>query len=243
MIGIILCGSLETKLEQEIASLDPDHELGPLAGVPRALLPINGVSILDRWLHILREKQSVSEIFLVSNGLRYKYFERWATGHGLGVDHVVNNGCTRASASLGAVNDLRLGLERAKFLGSYACATASSSSSVKEAVGGRDVLVVGADHLFHCGFSLDGFLRFYNSRRTQRPDMSFCFCYKVCSFVLQFWLLWVVVVVVLMRFCPATASLIVQVPARLAQMRTVCLDLADSNRRYKFIGHCCDQCE
>ena len=38
-------------------------------------------------------------------------------GHGLPVEHVVNNGCTTAASSLGAVNDLRLGLERARFLG------------------------------------------------------------------------------------------------------------------------------
>ena len=39
--------------------------------------------------------------------------------------------------------------------------------------------VIGADHLFHCGFSLDGFLRFYHSRRRQHPNKSFCFSYKV----------------------------------------------------------------
>ena len=72
MIGIILCGSLDTKLEKELASLDPDEELSGLGGVPRALLPINGVTILNRWLNILREKQSVTQIFLVSNGHKYK---------------------------------------------------------------------------------------------------------------------------------------------------------------------------
>jgi len=164
MICIILCGSLETKLEQEIAALDPDTELSGLTGVPRALLPINGVSILDRWLTILREKQRVSEYFLVSNGLKYKYFERWATGHGFDVDHVVNNGCTDSRLSLGAVNDLLLGMKRAKCLGHRL---------------DKDVMVVGADHLFHCGFSLDSFLRFYDKRKGDDEEKSFCFCYKV----------------------------------------------------------------
>ena len=70
MLGIILCGALDTKLERELAALDPDDPLSYLTGVPRALLPINGVTIMDRWLNILRENQSVTEFLLVSNGLK-----------------------------------------------------------------------------------------------------------------------------------------------------------------------------
>jgi hypothetical protein len=49
-----------------------------------------------------------SQLFLVTNGEKFKYFERWATGKGFRVDDLICNGATIEETRLGDVADVAL---------------------------------------------------------------------------------------------------------------------------------------
>ena len=135
---ILLCASIETELEQNLNN-----------GIPKALLPLNSISMLDHWYTAFtsqREKASTS-IYIVSSGLHYKYFERWATSKGIPVKQVINNGITSKKNRLGASRDLVKGLIRAGLT-----STSSSEEEEEKRCMEEDVLVVGGESIFYQGF-------------------------------------------------------------------------------------------
>eukprot|EP00048_Salpingoeca_helianthica_P013454 m.201274 g.201274 ORF g.201274 m.201274 type:complete len:662 (+) comp15501_c0_seq7:1949-3934(+) len=139
---IILVSGPKTRLEREI---DADAASVGLAGVPKALLPGNNGPLLNSWLRA-RENVAFSDVYLVTNAEKYKYFERWATAHGLPRDIVINDGSTAASGAIGAVADLHLVLTRCK---------------IKE-----DVMVVSGDMLFNPeSFDASTVVRFFELTR------------------------------------------------------------------------------
>eukprot|EP00053_Salpingoeca_punica_P020390 m.211417 g.211417 ORF g.211417 m.211417 type:complete len:608 (-) comp18324_c0_seq1:4027-5850(-) len=142
---LVLVAGLATRLEHELAA-DPSPESKRLLKLPKALLPgPSGSHIIDNWLEaVAASRVSFSDIYIVTNADKFKYYERWATAHSFPRDHIINNGCT--SEERGAVADLDLALRRAK---------AES-----------DVMVVAGDMLFNPRmFDMDALFAYFSSRK------------------------------------------------------------------------------
>ncbi|XP_075938122.1 glucuronokinase with putative uridyl pyrophosphorylase isoform X3 [Anarhichas minor] len=108
MICILLVAGHGTVLETQIKN-DDTGLYSHLAGVPKALLPgIGGKKILDFWWETVNMRQLFTEVYLVTNADKYKYYERWATANDFPVENVVNDGSTTLADRLGAVADLEL---------------------------------------------------------------------------------------------------------------------------------------
>ena len=108
MICIILVAGHETSLDEEIRN-DVTGQFSHLEGTPKALLPgVGGKRILDYWWDLIKNRQLFSQVFLVCNADKYKYFERWASGAEFPVDNIINDGTTSYDTRLGAVSDLDL---------------------------------------------------------------------------------------------------------------------------------------
>ena len=141
-ICIVLAAGF-SKVEQELEDSNGDD----LAGLPKALLPVAGKPMLDHWWEYLFQNRLISEIFLVSNALKYKHFERWATAKGIAVSRVVNSGATAVEKGRGVLRDVELGLRRAQ--------------QVLGPIDSRDVVVFAGDTLFFKDFDLQRILDFH----------------------------------------------------------------------------------
>ncbi|KAJ8034154.1 Glucuronokinase 1 [Holothuria leucospilota] len=108
MICIILVAGHGKHLELQIKR-DVSGKYSSLEGVPKALLPgVGGKKILDFWWKAVNTRQLFSEVFLVTNADKYKYFERWATANDFPVDNIINDGTTTFDSRLGSVGDFDL---------------------------------------------------------------------------------------------------------------------------------------
>lgn len=141
-ICIVLAAGF-SKVEKELDEANGDD----LAGLPKALLPVAGKPMLDHWWEYLFQNRLISEIFLVSNALKYKHFERWATAKGIAVSRVVNSGATAMEKGRGVLRDVELGLRRAQ--------------QVLGPIESRDVVVFAGDTLFFKDFDLQRILDFH----------------------------------------------------------------------------------
>lgn len=104
---VIVVAGHGTVLENEIRLRGPKD----LVGIPKALLPgINGKKILDSWWNVVNQRSLFSDVYLVVNAAKYKYFERWATANDFPVQNIINDGTTSAVNSLGTVADFQLAL-------------------------------------------------------------------------------------------------------------------------------------
>ncbi|XP_071806247.1 uncharacterized protein [Asterias amurensis] len=128
MICVILVAGHGRVLENEIKNNAFGH-YSSLEGVPKSLLPgIGGKKILDFWWDAINTRQVFSDVYLVTNADKYKYYERWATAHGFPVDNIINDGSTIQGNRLGSVGDFDLVLRNKRI--------------------SDDVLVVAGDMLF-----------------------------------------------------------------------------------------------
>ncbi|KAJ4935957.1 hypothetical protein JOQ06_017482 [Pogonophryne albipinna] len=108
MICILLVAGHGTVLEAQIKN-DETGLYSHLTGVPKALLPgVGGRKILDFWWETVNMRQLFTEVYLVTNADKYKYYERWATANDFPVENIVNDGSTTLEDRLGAVADLEL---------------------------------------------------------------------------------------------------------------------------------------
>lgn len=108
MICIILVAGHETNLDQEIEA-DESGQFLHLQGTPKALLPgVGGKKILDYWWDIIKNRQLFSQVFLVCNADKFKYFERWASSSEFPLENIINDGTTSYETRLGASADLDL---------------------------------------------------------------------------------------------------------------------------------------
>ena len=69
VICIILAAGLESALEREIKTR-PD--LSHLHGLHRALLPVDGVAILNHWNRAIMEQREIESTYIVSSGAKFK---------------------------------------------------------------------------------------------------------------------------------------------------------------------------
>lgn len=119
---------------------------GPLKGQPKALLPVAGRPMLDHWWEYISQNRAISEIFIISNALKYKHFERWATSRGIAMSRVVNSGATAPNHGRGVLRDVQFGIQRAK--------------KVLGNIETRDLIIFAGDTLFFRDFDLERILQF-----------------------------------------------------------------------------------
>lgn len=152
MICVILVAAIRSRLTQELEESDDPRRLH---GLPRSLLPVDaaGTSLLDHWWEIISQERAITQVYIVTNAVHYKHFERWATARGLPVENVVNNGCTDEGQAMGAASDLLLGLRRAQG------GSGSSNPQARE-----PALVIAGDSIFYKEFDLRGVLNFYKTK-------------------------------------------------------------------------------
>ena len=80
-----------------------------MEGTPKALLPgVGGKRILDYWWDLIKNRQLFSQVFLICNADKFKYYERWASSVEFPVENIINDGTTSYDTRLGAVADLDL---------------------------------------------------------------------------------------------------------------------------------------
>ncbi|KAK7069818.1 hypothetical protein SK128_016027 [Halocaridina rubra] len=110
LVCVILAAGHAQQLSKEI-EFDKSDNYSHLRGVPKALLPApRGRRILDYWWDAIKTRQLFSDVFLVTNADKYKYFERWATASDFPVENIINDGSTLLSNGLGAVADFDLAI-------------------------------------------------------------------------------------------------------------------------------------
>ena len=110
MICILLVAGHQKVLDDEIKS---SEKFSQYHGVPKALLPGPGgkKKILDHWWDILKNRQLFSDVYLVCNADKFKYFERWASAVDFPLSNIINDGTTTFDSRLGTIGDVELCLK------------------------------------------------------------------------------------------------------------------------------------
>ncbi|XP_051895896.1 glucuronokinase with putative uridyl pyrophosphorylase isoform X2 [Pristis pectinata] len=115
MICVLLVAGHGTLLESEIKN-EATGLYSHLEGIPKALLPgVGGKKILDFWWEVVNMRHLFSEVYLVTNADKYKYYERWATANDFPTENIINDGSTTSKTQLGAVADFELVARSKKF--------------------------------------------------------------------------------------------------------------------------------
>ena len=130
--------------------------MGALQGLPKALLPVRGLPLLDHWLYLFRHKTQgvVDTVLVITNEVFFLQLSEWARERGIPDANVVSNGTCSNDSRLGACADLALLLEKHR-----------------NVTQDRNILVLASDLVFTTdGFDLDAFLS--NSSRAFQRDQS-----------------------------------------------------------------------
>ena len=107
---------------------------------PKALLPINGIPILDYIVNQIETIDVVDEIIIISNHKFYKHFKNWKnTGRSTKAIKVIDDMTTNDDNKLGAIGDINFVLK---------------SKNISD-----DILVIAGDNFFT--FKLHDFYDFY----------------------------------------------------------------------------------
>jgi glucose-1-phosphate thymidylyltransferase len=132
-----------TRLARDIKA-DGSSSYSPLLSLPKALLPIAGVPLLDYWYHdlVLCPYVNIENLFLVTNNFFYKQFADWAILHGIPASNVINDRTMSNESRLGAVGDIALCLQTCQ----------------AKLVDSAGVLVIAGDTLFYEDFQISTFL-------------------------------------------------------------------------------------
>lgn len=148
MICVILVAGHGALLETEIQE-DASGAYEHLIGIPKALLPSragqDGETILDCWWAALKSRQQFSEVYLVTNAAKYKYYERWASAHEFPTQNIVNDGTTTYENSLGAIADLDRAIRSKKIT--------------------DDIMVVAGDMLFNHNFDVGQVIDYFRRKK------------------------------------------------------------------------------
>lgn len=138
---------LGTRLARDIRA-EGSSAYSQLLSLPKGLLPIAGVPLLDYWFHDLVRCPyvNIDNLFIVTNHLFYKQFLDWAIIHGISSVNVINDKTKSNESRLGALGDIALCLE-------------SFHGKLLDTAG---VLIIAGDTLFYEDFQLTKFLQRLN---------------------------------------------------------------------------------
>ena len=138
---LFLCAGYGTRLEKDLKN---SSEFPECIGRPKGLLPVGEKALISYWFDSLKsieESLSDSEVIIVTNDKYQEQFhksKKWYAPNFSKKLKIINDGSTSNETRLGAVSDIRFGLE----------------SKYDE-----DVLVVAGDTLFMDDFNLEDFIK------------------------------------------------------------------------------------
>lgn len=146
LVCILLVAGHSNRLENEIKS-DPSQQFRHLTGIPKALLPCyDNVPALTLWWRVINKRQQFTDVYIVTNADKYKYYERWATANGFPRENIINDGAASPQATPGAVADIDLAIRSRNING--------------------DVMVIAGDMLFRENeFNISSVIRFFQRKR------------------------------------------------------------------------------
>lgn len=113
--------------------------------MPKPLLEVAGVSILDRIVEKIEKVLEIDEIIIVSNHKFYKHFQEWSINYeGSKLISIIDDGATDNENRLGAIKDITYAIEEKEI--------------------DEDLMVLAGDNLFD--FELTDFVQFFMMKET-----------------------------------------------------------------------------
>ena len=139
---LFLCAGYGTRLERDLIS---SSEFPECIGRPKGLLPVGEKALISYWFDSMKSMEEIpSEVIIVTNDKHQEQFhksKKWYAPNFSQNLKIINDGSTSNETRLGAVSDIKFGLE----------------SKYDE-----DVLVVAGDTLFMDDFNLGDFIKRFN---------------------------------------------------------------------------------
>jgi NDP-sugar pyrophosphorylase family protein len=139
--------------------------MGALQGLPKSLLPVGGVPLLDHWMYLFRHKAQgvIDTVLVITNDV---FLSEWTRERNIPDANVVSNGSCSNDSRLGACADLALLLEKHR-----------------NARQDRNILVLASDLVFTTdGFDLDAILSASSSRAFQRDPSNEAYARGACLY-------------------------------------------------------------
>ena len=139
---LFLCAGYGTRLERDLKN---SSEFPECIGRPKGLLPVGEKALISYWFDSMKSIEEIlSEVIIVTNDKHQEQFhksKKWYAPNFSKNLKIINDGSTSNETRLGAVSDIKFGLE----------------SKYDE-----DVLVVAGDTLFMDDFNLGDFIKRFN---------------------------------------------------------------------------------
>ena len=139
---LFLCAGYGTRLERDLKN---SSEFPECIGRPKGLLPVGEKALISYWFDSMKSMEEIpSEVIIVTNDKHQEQFhksKKWYAPNFSQNLKIINDGSTSNETRLGAVSDIKFGLE----------------SKYDE-----DVLVVAGDTLFMDDFNLGDFIKRFN---------------------------------------------------------------------------------
>ena len=146
---LFLCAGYGTRLEKD---LKESSEFAECIGRPKALLPIDDKALISFWFEALKNVTDITEMIIVTNDKFQEQFyksKKWYAGASNLTEKIsiINDGSTSNENRLGAVADIKAGLD----------------SKYDE-----EVLVIAGDTLFMDDFKMTDFIqKFYRLKKVR----------------------------------------------------------------------------
>jgi len=113
--------------------------------IPKPLLEVAGVSILERIVEKIEKVQEIDEIIVVSNHKFYRHFQEWSNHYdGNKLISIIDDGTTDNDNRLGAIMDITYAIEEKEI--------------------DEDLMVLAGDNLFD--FELTDFVQFFKTKES-----------------------------------------------------------------------------
>ena len=151
---LFLCAGYGTRLEKD---LKQSSEFPECIGRPKALLPIGDNALISFWFEALKSVEDITDVIIVTNDKFQEQFhksKKWYAGSDFTEKlTIINDGSTSNENRLGAVADIKTGLD----------------SEYDE-----EVLVIAGDTLFMDDFKMADFIQKFYQLKKVKIMTSYC---------------------------------------------------------------------
>lgn len=169
---IILAAGYGTRMQKDIADQErsnPDgyQQYKHLLGIPKPLLPLSQLPLIDYWIQSIDclnqklQKTLISkerDVFVVTNNVFYPQFQEWCQKSHFPLENVLNDGTGSNNDRLGAIADIQFAISHYR----------------REQQEEEDLMIIGGDTLFSDCFHSDMLSRImtkegFSSQECKRP--------------------------------------------------------------------------